>query len=107
MGDLGLAQPMRREIRSDFGAERREIARRRRQAAPQIAGDALAMDRLEAERLRIEAFAHVASEQQPAIEVIAPIVIRADQSDRRAALRRTDSGNAMPTGIVAGWDHGR
>ena len=99
-GDLGLAEPMRGKIGFDLGAEGADVGRLIGQTQPEIAADALAMNRFEAEGFGVETRTHVASEQQPAVEIVAPIVIGADKADGRAFGGRADARTAMPAGIV-------
>ena len=103
-GDLGLAQPVRQEIGLDHGAHRREVGRLVGQADEDVAADAFASDRLQAELALVEAVGHLASKQEPAVELVGPLVIGADQLRRRALVGIADAAAAMPAGIVEGVD---
>ncbi len=104
MGDLGLGEAMGREIGLHDLPERREIGRRLRKADEEISGDALAGDRLQSVGRPVETLRHLASEQEAPVEVVAPLVIGADEAHRRTFVDRANPAAAMPAGVVESPD---
>ena len=98
--DLRVGQVVRREIAGRLlgkGVEGRGVVR---EADVDEAGDLPAVDRLQAVAGEVEVGAHVPRPQQPAVELVRPLVIGADDL-RVRSLRRTAEGRAaMPARVV-------
>ena len=103
--DLGLGQPMRRQIgfdawrgtprsRAPAWRGRSRYSRRRSRNAPASARGALAS----------KSGAHVAGIAQPAVEFVGPVVIGADELDDASLRRGADPRAAVAAGIVESAD---
>ena len=99
---FALLQIMRQEIRLDVAADRLEIRRDLGEAHQDVAADARAMHRMQSVLRAVESRAHVARREQASVEMISPLMVRAHEPRRRAALRRADSRAAMPARVVKG-----
>src|SRR3546814_14286381 len=75
VGDLGVLQAVRHHVGRDAGLHRREVRRDGRETDEDVAGDRLAVHRLQPVGRGIEGWAHVARGAQTALEVIGPLVV--------------------------------
>ena len=101
MGDLGFAQTVRQEIGLDRSrATGAKSVGSVGQADEDVAADAFAGDRLQAELGLVEILAHLAGKQQRAVEIIGPLVIGADELGRTRPCLAADARAAMAAGIV-------
>ncbi len=87
-----LRKPVRREIGRHHAAKRREIGRRIGQGRQRGSPGALASDGFKSVSGLVETLGHLAGEQEPAVEIVAPLVIGADEADGRDPFRSRRSG---------------
>ncbi|MNZ86934.1 hypothetical protein D3C78_1057790 [compost metagenome] len=104
MRDLRFPDAVRSHVALDFLAHGLEIRRLIGKADEDVTGDGFAGDRLQAEIALVELFTHVTCEEQLAVEIVGPLVVRTDKARRLALLRGADAGAAVATGIVEGAD---
>src|SRR3546814_13785330 len=94
-----------RSVGRDAGLHRREVRRDGRETDEDVAGDRLAVHRLQPVGRGIEGWAHVAREEQTALEVIGPLVVGTDQPRCRSPVLLADARAAVAAGVVEGADH--
>ena len=100
--DLGLGQPMGRHIGLDRGAEGREIGRHLGERDEEVAGDLLAVHGLEAEPAMVDLAAHVAREDEAAVELVGPLVVGADDLGGGSSRTAAELLAAMAADVVEG-----
>src|SRR5271166_1295860 len=98
--DLGVGQPMGRQIAFDLRPERLEARRDRRDAHEDGAADALAMRGLESRLSLFDPAVHLAGADQASVQIVGPLMIGADEPLCRALLGGANPRAAMPAGIV-------
>jgi hypothetical protein len=84
--------------------EGREVLGLVREADKDGAGDALTGDRLQAELGLVEAISHLPGEEQPAVQVVAPLMIGAHKPHGGAFVGGAHPASAMAAGVVEGAD---
>src|SRR3546814_2889523 len=87
VGDLGVLQAVRHHVGRDAGLHRREVRRDGRETDEDVAGDRLAVHRLQPVGRGIEGWAHVAREEQTALEVIGPLVVGTRSEEHTSELQ--------------------
>ena len=98
--DLGLMQVVREEVRLEVPSNRLEIRRHLGEAHPDVAADTRAVHAVQPVLRAVESGPHVARREQPAVEMIGPLMIRAHQSGDGTPPGGADSRSAMPARIV-------
>ena len=105
VGDLGVAQAVRREERLDLGRHRIEIAGGIvGQADEQQPGQRAQRHRPQPVAGEVEAVTHVVGEQQRAVEAVGPGVIAADEIADLAPAVGHELGAAVAADVVKGAD---
>src|SRR3546814_3728543 len=84
---LGVLQAVRHHVGRDAGLHRREVRRDGRETDEDVAGDRLAVHRLQPVGRGIEGWAHVAREEQTALEVIGPLVVGTRSEEHTSELQ--------------------
>ena len=102
--DLGVGQPMGREIGLGRGLERREVGRRIGDADEHQPAHAARMHRLERIGCRVEVLAHPAPAHELAVEAVAPLVIGTDEARGLALGGGADQRATMPAAVVESPD---
>src|SRR3546814_10392501 len=104
VGDLGVLQAVRHHVGRDAGLHRREVRRDGRETDEDVAGDRLAVHRLQPVGRGIEGWAHVAREEQTALEVIGTLGVGTEQPRCRSPVLPADGRAA---GIGKGGVEGK
>ena len=98
--EFGMPQIMRRQQRRQAVGERIERRRNLGKAGIQGAGNVADMDRQQRMLGAVETVLHAARADQPAAQVIRPLVVGADQDRPLTSAGRADHRAAMPARIV-------
>jgi hypothetical protein len=86
---------MREEVGLHHRPERREIHRLVGQADEDVSARSLAGDGLHTELRGVEPLAHLAREEQRAVEIVSPLMVGTDELGRRSLVLQADSAAAM------------
>ena len=103
-GDLRLVQPVRREVAVRALEERLDRRRLVGEADVDDARRLHAGDRLQPVLRGVELRPHVPGVEQAPVELVGPLVVRADELRRRPLVRGADAAAAMAAGVVEGAD---
>ena len=107
VGDLGVGQVVRRQVAGRLlgeGVEGRGVVG---EADVDEAAHVAAVDRIEPMRRGVEVRAHVARPQQPAVELVGPLVVGADDLRAGALGAPAEGRAAVAAAVVEGADHRR
>jgi hypothetical protein len=94
-----------REVGRDHLAHRREIGRRGGDRDEDVTAGALGVGRLQTVLGGVEIrLVHGAGADEPAVRIVAPLVVRTDEALRRSVCRVADLEAAMAAGVVVRVD---